>query len=253
MSASRLAVSGAHSGGLATTVLPAARAGAIRQVASMSGAFHGVITAVTPDGAQDTCSRCPESPGPRRRAGRASRRRTGSSAPPAASPRAGASAAARRCRRSRPGPGPRPAARSRRRSRAGSGPARRAASRPSRGRPPPAAATAASTSARPPAATSAIGCSPIGDTSVNVARRRDPLAADPVPGVHRHAGHAGRAHRRPAALRRRPGRSPTLYHRPAALRCVILNIRLGPNSERPKGPAAGASTWPPSQVTPTWR
>ena len=57
MSASRLAVSGAHSGGLATTVFPAASVGAIRQVASMSGAFHGVITAVTPDGAQDTCSR----------------------------------------------------------------------------------------------------------------------------------------------------------------------------------------------------
>ena len=57
MSASRLVVSGAHSGGLATTVFPAVSAGAIRQVASMSGAFHGVITAVTPDGAQDTCSR----------------------------------------------------------------------------------------------------------------------------------------------------------------------------------------------------
>ena len=57
MSASRLAVSGARSGGLATTVFPAASVGAIRQVASMSGAFHGVITAVTPDGAQDTCSR----------------------------------------------------------------------------------------------------------------------------------------------------------------------------------------------------
>ena len=54
MSASRQAVSGAHSGGLATTVLPAASAGAIRQVASISGAFHGVITAVTPAGSQDT-------------------------------------------------------------------------------------------------------------------------------------------------------------------------------------------------------
>ena len=52
-------MSGAHSGGLATTVFPAASAGAIRQVASISGAFHGVMTAVTPDGAQDTSSRCP--------------------------------------------------------------------------------------------------------------------------------------------------------------------------------------------------
>ena len=52
-------MSGAHSGGLATTVFPAASADAIRQAASMSGAFHGVMTAVTPDGAHDTCSRCP--------------------------------------------------------------------------------------------------------------------------------------------------------------------------------------------------
>jgi len=50
MSASRLAVSGAHSGGLATTVLPAASAGPILQVASISGAFHGVMIAATPAG-----------------------------------------------------------------------------------------------------------------------------------------------------------------------------------------------------------
>jgi hypothetical protein len=43
-------VSGAHSGGLRTTVLPAASAGPTRQVASMNGAFHGVETAVTPAG-----------------------------------------------------------------------------------------------------------------------------------------------------------------------------------------------------------
>ena len=46
----RDAVSGAHSGGLSTTVFPAASAGPIRQVASMSGAFHGVMMAVTPAG-----------------------------------------------------------------------------------------------------------------------------------------------------------------------------------------------------------
>src|SRR5262249_43962640 len=46
--------------GLATTVFPAASAGAMRQVASISGAFHGVITAVTPDGSQETRSACPE-------------------------------------------------------------------------------------------------------------------------------------------------------------------------------------------------
>ena len=41
MSASSEAVSGAHSGGLSTTLLPAASAGAMRHVASISGAFHG--------------------------------------------------------------------------------------------------------------------------------------------------------------------------------------------------------------------
>ena len=59
MSASSEAVSGAHSGGLATTVLPAARAGPMRQVASISGAFHGVMIAVTPAGSQVMCSRWP--------------------------------------------------------------------------------------------------------------------------------------------------------------------------------------------------
>ena len=37
-------------GGLSTTLLPAARAGPTRQVASMNGAFHGVETATTPAG-----------------------------------------------------------------------------------------------------------------------------------------------------------------------------------------------------------
>ncbi len=41
MSPSSDAVSGAHSGGLCTTVAPLASAGAIRHVASISGAFHG--------------------------------------------------------------------------------------------------------------------------------------------------------------------------------------------------------------------
>ncbi len=43
-------MSGAHSGGLATTLLPEASAGAIRHVASIRGAFQGVITTVTPEG-----------------------------------------------------------------------------------------------------------------------------------------------------------------------------------------------------------
>src|SRR5947208_14747163 len=43
-------VRGAHSGGLRTTVLPAASAGPTRQVASMKGAFQGVDTATTPQG-----------------------------------------------------------------------------------------------------------------------------------------------------------------------------------------------------------
>jgi hypothetical protein len=44
---------------LCTTAAPLARAGAIRQVASISGAFHGPITAVTPDGSQVTRSANP--------------------------------------------------------------------------------------------------------------------------------------------------------------------------------------------------
>ena len=59
MSASIEAVSGAHSGGLTTTVFPAASAGAIRHVASINGAFHGVITTATPDGSHDTRSANP--------------------------------------------------------------------------------------------------------------------------------------------------------------------------------------------------
>ena len=59
MSPSTDAVSGAHSGGFSTTVFPAARAGATRQVASISGAFHGVITAVTPAGSHSTWFECP--------------------------------------------------------------------------------------------------------------------------------------------------------------------------------------------------
>ena len=50
---------GAHSGGFWTTVFPAASAGATRQVASIRGAFHGLITTVTPAGSQTTCSAYP--------------------------------------------------------------------------------------------------------------------------------------------------------------------------------------------------
>ena len=43
-------VSGAHSGGFTITVLPAASAGPSFQVASISGAFHGVMMTTTPAG-----------------------------------------------------------------------------------------------------------------------------------------------------------------------------------------------------------
>src|SRR6266516_2903518 len=49
-SARRVAVSGDHSAGLSTQVLPAARQGAIFQVESISGAFQGVISPATPTG-----------------------------------------------------------------------------------------------------------------------------------------------------------------------------------------------------------
>ena len=59
MSASIEAVSGAHSGGFRITAFPAASAGATRQVASIRGAFQGVITTVTPDGSHPTRSAKP--------------------------------------------------------------------------------------------------------------------------------------------------------------------------------------------------
>ena len=43
-------MSGLHSAGLCTTVQPAASAGAIFQVDSMNGVFHGVITPTGPMG-----------------------------------------------------------------------------------------------------------------------------------------------------------------------------------------------------------
>ncbi len=46
--------SGDHSAGFRTTVHPAASAGAVFQVESMNGAFHGVITAAGPDGMRTT-------------------------------------------------------------------------------------------------------------------------------------------------------------------------------------------------------
>ena len=45
---------GDHSAGLRITVQPAARAGAVFQVESMNGAFHGVITAAGPAGMRCT-------------------------------------------------------------------------------------------------------------------------------------------------------------------------------------------------------
>ena len=49
-SASTEQESGDHSAGFSTTVQPAASAGAVFQVESMNGAFHGVITTAGPEG-----------------------------------------------------------------------------------------------------------------------------------------------------------------------------------------------------------
>ena len=46
--------SGDHSAGFSTTVQPAASAGAVFQVESMNGAFHGVMTAAGPAGMRCT-------------------------------------------------------------------------------------------------------------------------------------------------------------------------------------------------------
>src|SRR5690242_11141959 len=169
MSASRLAVSGAHSGGLATTVFPAASAGAMRQVASINGAFHGVITAVTPDGSQETRSACPEtsrSPGSRRPSQSAKNSKLCATL----------GITLRRCERSsEPLSRVSTWASSSVRARTPAAMARSTAARLDGGvaaQPPNAsraAPTAASTSAAPPRATSAMGASSIGDTSLNVA------------------------------------------------------------------------------------
>ena len=84
MSASSEAVSGAHSGGLAITASPAASAGAIRHVASISGAFHGVTHTRT--GSQLTWFEWPRvSKSSTRRACPDGRRRSGSCSRPAGS------------------------------------------------------------------------------------------------------------------------------------------------------------------------
>ena len=46
------ASSGACSSGLSTTVLPAARAGAIFQTITSNGMFHGTMAATTPSGSR---------------------------------------------------------------------------------------------------------------------------------------------------------------------------------------------------------
>ena len=50
--ANNVAVSGLHSAGLCTTVQPAASAGAIFQVASIKGMFHGVMAPMGPMGSR---------------------------------------------------------------------------------------------------------------------------------------------------------------------------------------------------------
>ena len=168
MSASIDAVSGAHSGGFSTTVFPAASAGAMRHVASISGAFHGVITAATPDGSHETCSAKPlkstsgspssSSRSAKNRKLRATRGMTEFRIERSSDPLSRVSTAASSGTRA-------------------STPSAIACSTAARsiGDMPPqienaprAAATAAAASCAPPRATSAIGCSSIGETSVNV-------------------------------------------------------------------------------------
>ena len=76
-------MSGDHSAGLCTTVQPAASAGAIFQVESMNGVFHGVITPTGPIGSRVVMFQC-SSVGVLRpsRASRAGRQRSGNSPPP---------------------------------------------------------------------------------------------------------------------------------------------------------------------------
>ena len=54
------AVRGVSSAGLSTMVFPAARAGAIFQLAMVSGKFHGTIRPTTPNGSRNVTSTPPE-------------------------------------------------------------------------------------------------------------------------------------------------------------------------------------------------
>ena len=141
----------------------------MRQVASINGAFHGVITAVTPDGSHETRSACPETS-----------RSPGSRWPSQSAKNSKLCATRgitlRRCERNRdPLSRVSTCASSSTRARIPAATARRTAARSAGGtaaqprKAARAASTAASTSAAPPRATSAMGSSSIGDTSVKVA------------------------------------------------------------------------------------
>ena len=178
MSARSDAVSGAHSGGLATTLLPAASAGAMRHVASISGAFHGVITTVTPDGSHSvrlTNSFISNASSPSSMSWSAKKRKF----------RATRGMTEFRCeRRSEPLSRVSTGASSGTRSSTSSAIrcrtlARSAAEvRPHVSNAPRAAATARSASAGPPRATSAMTCSSIGETSSKVSD--EPTRSPPI-------------------------------------------------------------------------
>src|SRR5690606_25790247 len=178
MSASRDAVSGDHSAGLSTTVFPAASAGATFQVASISGAFHGVISAQTPAGSQLTWLRWPrvsKSSWPSRSSQSAKKRKL--CATRGMTPRLWD-------RMSAPLSAVSTCASSSRRFSTPSAIACRIRARSSRlvrdqaGNARAAAATAASASAAPPRATSATGRSSMGERSVKAAA--DPTRSPPI-------------------------------------------------------------------------
>ncbi len=245
MSASREAVSGAHSGGFSTTAFPAASAGATRHVASMSGAFHGVITTVTPEGSHSVRLRKPsiskDSSSPpswsaKNRKFRATRGITELRIERSSEPLSRVSTAASSGTRS---------------STRSAIPCRISARRfgvvaPQTSAPARAACTARSASSTVPRATRASTLSSIGERSSNVAEDADALAADPVLGRDLDAldrgGHSvpnGRAglERLSSALRGgRPhiGMTPCDPWKPAAPR----TCRSGPTTFAPLASAS---------------
>ena len=199
--------SGDHSAGFSTTVHPAASAGAVFQVESMNGAFHGVITTAGPLGIRTTRLRVPfdshiRSSCATARSAYARKFRAPRAITRARSERRSIAMSAHSTAASR---STFASIRSARRWRCAARPSGPSPAQP--GNASVAAATARSASRSPPRATSAIGSASIGDEVDERLGARDALAADEVVGRDLDAGNLD-APSGPRAHGRSRGRRP---------------------------------------------